>query len=329
MTMQQMPQLQEEQVAGIGKLGRSLKIRPTSGTETGRVVCDLEFIHEIGHIDEAALLEGAIPGATEAYRASVGEGSDGKRPYEWKPAKPDYRLLLCPSPGGKVLYEAAVELRRAALRTSEKSCVLTLYIRLIDLEPEQAQDLIEQMNQAIEYTLTASRLEGATSEDKGALFEQREQSGSQAQGAQVEEQTPVAGQEVLSCKPGDIVTAQLEGADQIEDLCGLVHSVSGGRVLLHESIDGDRPHDIAQSAILSVVPICGPKGGPAKAALKDLSDSFLKEEFQPDAIFLMRALLLEAEEGGISQRTEGWPITREVMTRALDLASESTFGETV
>lgn len=330
---QQIPLLHETQFAGIGKMGRKFNARPTNGTETGRAFADIELVHELTTVEEAELLEEAIPGAPKAYRASVGEGSDGKRPYEWKPKHPDYRLLLRNSED-KVLYEGAVEVSRAVLRNTERSCVLTVYVRLVDLKPGHADPCIAAFNQQVSYVLTSASLEGGDSEEKGPLFGQTQPQGRQEGNEPTipdDEPEPSPGEEIMSCKAGDLITAEVEGIgeggrDILEDICGIVVSVSGGRVLVHQGLAGDGPRDVSARSIRSVTPICGPRGGPARTQIKEFCERAEGENLQPDAIWLLRAILECAQEG-LAQRTEGWPLTEEVITKALDIASEADLAE--
>lgn len=306
--MQTVPMLHEEQSSGTGKLGRHVPFRQTTGVETGRVLADVEFVHADLTADETAMLEAYLPGATAALRQSVGEETDGRRPYEWRPEQGDCRVVFCPMGGGVKLYEGAAEVRRAAFRATAKGGVLTVYVRLHDLAPDAAPPILRALGEAVDYEIVMSRISGATAgaSAEGGLFDQ-----------------PKGGGPVRA-EVGDLVVgAYSDGTEAV----GRVVEIRKTGILLEtipgEGLDdggGEIDRNVAPSSVVAAHPVCGPRGGSADGSVRRINQRITGGAKGLDWGHVLDALLDAADRGLIERGPEGWPLTSEVVQLAVERA---------
>lgn len=256
------PVLNEATCLGTGKLNERFKVRLSSGTETDRMILDVDLVHVISHIVDAAVVDAFIPGASGAFRMSVGEDGDGKRPYKWTPDTPECSVVLCPAGGGIKIYEGAAEVRSGTYRTHAKGAVLTVAVRLLDVRPEDLVLVAKHLGQLLDYEATYTALVaggGASANVPGGLpF------------------NPQAGQGSASPDSAEVAVGDLvcggSGGDG-EEVVGIAVAVSSSTVTLDRSLSGGDPVEISRADVWSVVPISGPKGGPAKSAIGKLCDA--------------------------------------------------------
>jgi hypothetical protein len=311
------PNLAEDRSAGLGKPGKAFKVRLPSSKESGDFRLDFEIVHEIASTEEAKELEGFLPGAASAFGLSFGTTTDGIRPLEWRPKDPECQLLLAKhdvdstatDKRGDVLYESSAEVRRAQFKVSENASFFTIFFTLTNPTDALLAALRRSMRQPLEYEIAFGGASVALAPVVGGLF---------AQGPQDAPDASPQGSDALMA--GDLATFAPE--DGIDEIAGIVVSIDDDRVILHQDLGGYRPVECRRDQILSVVPICGPKGGPASPKIKDYVASCSRVEVEPEAIWLIRAVL-EASELG-EPLPNGWPLTTEVLDRAVELAEESS-----
>ena len=296
---QRLPNLDEEITVGTGRLGRGLKLRQTSGTETGSLLLDLEILHTITTIEQAREIEVFIPGAVGAFQRAFGENSDGVRPLEWKPAKGDCTLILCPAGGGITAFEGAAAAKRAALRVLPKACVLTVYLRLHSIDEEHLAPLARLLGEGVDYERTRTTLEGATGDAAGPLFA--------GKGGDL---TPAIGDLAIGPEGDEVLLVSAVAEDG---------SVTGSLKL-----DGSDLRTVEKNAVFGVNRLSGPNGGPPASALKKLQRA-AKDPGIEDPILasdLQTGIMQAADQGIISEGPAGWPITGDLIELVIEVARD-------
>lgn len=293
-----LPLLDQDFAAGTGKLGRHLKLRLTSGTEVGRRLADVTFEHSIATEEDATELEAYIPGALEAFRASREPAESrkrGKRPYGWTPEQGNVKMILCPAGGGAKIYEGAAEVVRATLRNSEKACVLTVHARLHEVEADDGDTLshlVEHLGEAVDYELTAVRIEGAagTSVDSDQALP-----------------FPTATAQGVPVQAGDLVVGAM-GDDLDTEVVGLAVVVHAGGAVVHETFDKSTPSiEVPLDRVLIVHQLTGPMGGvfdPTK---------------MPDGLRgadMLQAITDGTEKGTLVRGPQGFAVTKALVQAA-------------
>lgn len=295
---QRIPDLNEEIVVGTGRFSRGLKLRESSGTESGPWLLDFELLHVITTIDDARQVEKSIAGAEKAFARAYGEASDGSRTGEWKPEKPDCTIILCAAGGGVKAYEGAAEVRRAVIRVRPKACVVTIFCRLHATEEGNLVPIGRLLGKATDYEWRSTSLEGAMGKgDQGPLF---------AKGG---EGKPTVGDlVVLNDERVLLVTAVGEDG-----------SVTGSRLL-----DGSDLSTATPDQVFDVVRLCGAKGGPAKNPTRKLRDR-AEADGLPDltAEELQRGIVEASDRGLIKLGADGYPLTTEVGDLVVELTRDA------
>lgn len=295
---QRLPNLDDEITVGTGKLGRALNVRQTSGTETGSLLADLQILHTITTIEQAREIEVFIPGAVGAFQRAFGENSDGGRSPEWKIAKGDCTLILCPGGGGSLAYEGAAEVKRGVLRVLPKACVLTVYLRLHSIDEEQLAPLARLLGEAVDYERTKTTLQGPASTDQGPLF-----------GGKGGEATPAIGDLVVGSDDDQVLRVTAVGED--------------GSVTGCLNLDGSQVRTVSKEGIFGVHRLCGSKGGPPDNAIRKLRDRAEAAGVSDlTAADLQAALIQAVDQGLIEEGPSGYPLTPDLAELTIEVARD-------
>lgn len=296
----------DQETSGRCKLNRGLNARRTSGTETGEGLGDLSLVHVLASREEAERVSKFLPGVDLVWDLSYGQGSDGRRSAEWAPVISGCDLVFSSVERGIELYAGPAEIRRCVLRCSEKAATLTVFVRLHGPPKVSIGELYEALGSAVDYevTRTADDVTGSTGAkdaDGGLPF-----GGGAKRGGDI------------VVRAGDVVHAEVDE----EDVVGRALSVSeAGVVVLGPPMIWPTDDDIYRMGsvevqpgqVVTVTPICGPKGGSADGAIEKIAKRAEEADAHVGWDDIVEAIVDLADRGVIERGENGWPLTSEVV----------------